>query len=61
MAEMAVNPYESPREAGYRPAVDERLRDWIRDRIALVVTAIIIQTILLGGIFLYAWLTNKSR
>ena len=56
---MDVNPYESPREAGYTPPIDQRFREWINDRIALVLTGLVVQTVAVGGALLYAWLSDS--
>ncbi len=55
---MDVNPYESPRESGYWQPVDPAWREWIRDRISLVIIAAAFQFFFTGGIMLLAWLTT---
>jgi hypothetical protein len=50
------NPYDSPREAGYDTPDQQAWRAWVRDRIALIVTAALIQAALMVSALLYAWL-----
>jgi hypothetical protein len=55
---MDDNPYESPRETGYCTPEDDAWKSWLRDRIALVITAVLFQIAFLGGSFLWAWLQD---
>jgi hypothetical protein len=53
---MDDNPYDSPREAGYDTPEQQAWRSWVRDRIALVVPAVLVCAALLGSELLYLWM-----
>jgi hypothetical protein len=50
------NPYQAPRESGYRlPAHDDAWHKWLRDRLALVVTGALFYGLVIGWALLTAW------